>query len=167
MKEEAKITAVSQHEGGIVVHDEKQFRIVTVGGQGWTIGLGSIVQCLEGEKKGKYYYADFGSSMTLRGEVSQLNEPQDYYILRQLLEGFRRSYFLVRLNKLESERRARVENHPHTPDCRRSQDITVIAERHGGFASPTGSIISVLDYRETECGECHTREVYDAFSKKS
>lgn len=62
----------------------------------------------------------------------------------------------------EENRRDRVEGHPHTKECTRSQDIAVLRVIDSGTVD-TGfhmTMATVL-YRETECTECHTKRIYN------
>ena len=40
-----------------------------IGGNGWTRGLGSIVEAIDGPNKGKFYKADVGNGIDMKGEI--------------------------------------------------------------------------------------------------
>ena len=46
------------------------YQLVSLGGSGWSIGLGSIIQAIDGQNIGKLYLANIGQRVDILRELS-------------------------------------------------------------------------------------------------
>lgn len=78
--------------------------------------------------------------------------------IKETYQNFRQERKRKREEKLEAERVLRVTNHPHTPECTRSQDIVKLTETERVENTPHHPKFDYQRTYETVCTECEERQ---------
>ncbi len=50
--------------------DGVKYRLISTGGSGWSIGIGSVLQAIDGPNSGKFYLANIGHGVKILEELS-------------------------------------------------------------------------------------------------